>query len=79
MTRNARKNHRDILEDETGYSKKEWGAHFRVCLAFPNAYRTGMSNLGFQTVYEIVNRHPAFLCERAFLPSPDDRQGRPGG
>jgi radical SAM superfamily enzyme YgiQ (UPF0313 family) len=80
MTRNAGKAHRDILEDETGYSRKEWGAHFRVCLVFPNAYRTGMSNLGFQTVYEIVNRLPAFLCERAFLPSPDERgQARAGG
>jgi len=79
MTRNARKTHRDILEDETGYSQKEWGAHFKVCLVFPNAYRTGMSNLGFQAVYEIINRHPAFLCERAFLPSPEDReQARPG-
>ncbi|HOG17198.1 MAG TPA: radical SAM protein [Syntrophales bacterium] len=70
----------DILESEAGYLQKGWDAHLKVCLAFPNAYRTGMSNLGFQTVYEIVNHHPAFLCERAFLPPAEgDEPARPGG
>ena len=31
-----------------------------------------MSNLGFQTVYSLINRHPACLCERVFLPDFDD-------
>lgn len=31
-----------------------------------------MSNLGFQTLYAIFNNHPSFLCERVFLPDPDD-------
>jgi hypothetical protein len=32
----------------------------------------GMSNLGFQTVYALINRHPACLCEWVFFPDPSD-------
>jgi radical SAM superfamily enzyme YgiQ (UPF0313 family) len=31
-----------------------------------------MANLGFQTVYKIFNEQPSFLCERVFLPLPED-------
>ncbi|MCE5211932.1 MAG: radical SAM protein [Deltaproteobacteria bacterium] len=57
-----------ILENETGYVKKIWGTYNTVCLAYPNHYRIGMANLGFQTIYNIFNAHPSFLCERIFLP-----------
>jgi radical SAM family uncharacterized protein len=40
----------------------------RVALAFPNTYHVGMSNLGFQSVYRILNLAPGITCERAFLP-----------
>ena len=36
-------------------------------LIYPNTYFVGMSNLGFQTIYKILNRDENFLCERAFL------------
>jgi len=39
----------------------------RVVLVFPNSYRIGMSNLGFLTVYRMLNERPDTLCERAFL------------
>jgi len=58
-----------VLESETGYVKKVWGTCNTVCLAYPNHYRTGMANLGFQTVYKIFNKHSSFLCERVFLPA----------
>jgi|YelNatPaOPRAMG01_1025707.scaffolds.fasta_scaffold28329_2 radical SAM superfamily enzyme YgiQ (UPF0313 family) len=58
-----------VLEKETGYVKKNWGVGHTVCLAYPNIYRVGMANLGFQTVYKIFNDHPSFLCERLFLPA----------
>jgi radical SAM superfamily enzyme YgiQ (UPF0313 family) len=57
-----------VLESETGYVKKVWGTCNTVCLAYPNYYRTGMANLGFQTVYKIFNEQTSFLCERVFLP-----------
>ncbi len=62
----------DLLAREDGYVRKIWGEAMTICLAYPNAYRTGMSNLGFQTVYSLINRHPACLCERIFLPDSED-------
>ncbi len=59
--------YKSLLEQERGYVKKVWGTYNTVCLAFPNYYRTGMANLGFQTVYKIINEQPSFLCERVFL------------
>ena len=40
----------------------------RVALAFPNTYWVGMSNLGFQTVYRLLNAQDDIACERVFLP-----------
>ncbi|PKN38839.1 MAG: radical SAM protein [Deltaproteobacteria bacterium HGW-Deltaproteobacteria-2] len=65
-----KKIHAAVLEKETGYVKKVWGTYNTVCLAYPNYYRTGMANLGFQTVYKIFNEQSSFLCERVFLPAP---------
>ncbi len=61
-----------LLDRERGVVKKVWGTGHTVCLAYPNVYRIGMANLGFQTVYRIFNDHPSFLCERAFLPASGD-------
>ena len=66
------KKYRDLIAHEKGCQKTIWGDQLAVCLAYPNTYRTGMSNLGFQTIYALLNQHNAFLCERAFLPDPGD-------
>jgi radical SAM superfamily enzyme YgiQ (UPF0313 family) len=58
----------DTLEKETGYVVKPHGARLRVALAFPNTYWVGMSNLGFQTVYQLFNACENVVCERVFLP-----------
>ena len=42
------------------------GRH-RVALGFPNSYEIGMSNLGFQWVYRLLNREDALSCERFFF------------
>jgi radical SAM superfamily enzyme YgiQ (UPF0313 family) len=44
----------------------------RVCLVYPNHYDVAMGNLGFQVVYDIFDRHPGMMCERAFLPDDDE-------
>src|SRR5207244_11767851 len=49
---------------------------------YPNLYFVGMSNLGFQSVYQMLNARDDVLCERAFLPDDVDREelegsGRP--
>ncbi len=43
-----------------------------IALAFPNRYYTAMSNLGFQAVYWLFNQQPGTLCQRVFLPDPED-------
>ena len=58
MTWKQKKRALDLLAGEEGWSRKIWGESLTVCLAYPNLYRTGMSNLGFQTVYALINRHP---------------------
>src|SRR4029453_8545030 len=35
-----------------------------LALVYPDLYDVGMSNLGVQILYEIVNRDDRFLCER---------------
>jgi radical SAM superfamily enzyme YgiQ (UPF0313 family) len=56
------------LSKEIGYTKKPHGDRLRVALAFPNTYWVGMSNLGFQTIYRLLNAEDDIVCERFFLP-----------
>ncbi len=72
MVRRRKEQYRELLSVEKGVRKKLWGDRIPVCLVYPNVYRTGMANLGFQTVYDCLNRHPSFLCERVFLPDPGE-------
>ena len=40
----------------------------KFCLAFPDVYEVGMSHLGIQILYHILNGKEAVACERAFAP-----------
>lgn len=40
----------------------------KMCFCFPDIYEIGMSNLGLQILYDIVNKHPDFVAERSFAP-----------
>lgn len=64
---------RKVLDREQGYVTKDWGGRLPVALAYPNTYHLGMSNLGFQTVYQLFNAQPQVVCERLFW-SGDTRQ-----
>jgi len=61
-----------LLKKEKGTVYKDPGGKLQICLAYPNTYHVGMSNLGFQGVYSLLNSMPDVLCERVFLPDPDD-------
>jgi len=51
---------------------KSWDAtDVHVCLAFPDVYDLGMSNFALAILYDILNRQPGVLAERAYLPAPD--------
>ena len=65
---------RKLLAEESGRVPTKRGGRLRICLLYPNTYRTAMSNLGFQTVYARLNAEPDILCERAFLPDPAELQ-----
>ena len=40
-------------------------------LAFPDAYEVGMSHLGLQILYTILNNQRAIAAERVYAPWPD--------
>ncbi len=55
-----------LLSLERGGRVKR-GAALKVALGFPNDYPVGISNLGFQTVYRLLNQMDQVSCERFFL------------
>jgi radical SAM superfamily enzyme YgiQ (UPF0313 family) len=67
-----KKKARTLVEGEQGIVGKEWGGRVSVALVYPNTYAVGMSNLGFQTIYEHFNALPHVVCERVFFPDPED-------
>jgi radical SAM superfamily enzyme YgiQ (UPF0313 family) len=63
---------KQLLSQEQGAVVREWGARFPVALVYPQIYPVAMGNLGFQAIYHLLNAHPGFICERAFLPAPEE-------
>ncbi len=63
---------RKRLAAETGCRANPWGGRLSVALVFPNTYAQAMSNLGFLTVYQLLNSRDDCLAERFFLPDPAD-------
>jgi len=61
-----------LLKKERGAVFKDPGGRISVCLAYPNTYHVGMSNLGFQGIYALLNRRDDVVCERVFLPDDSD-------
>jgi len=43
-------------------------AELRFALCFPDAYEIGMSHLGMQILYGLLNAQEGIVCERAFSP-----------
>jgi len=74
--------YRARLAREKGFVKKDWGGRLSVALTYPNYYRLGMSNLGFQIVYHLLNERTDVVAERVFLPEGQEmslhlRAGKP--
>ena len=65
------------LANERGAVHKDWGGRLPVALVYPNTYAVGMSSLGFQIVYRLLNDDAEVVCERAFYEAAG-RQARPG-
>ena len=80
MSLNARQLARQRLQSERGTIIKPAGqARIRFALAYPNTYYVGMSNLGLQTMYRVINHRPDTVCERVFLPDCEQLAGKAAG
>ncbi len=82
MSLKLQERHERLRRDEVWLEEVPRRGSFRVALVWPNLYYVGMSNLGFQAVYRLLNATPDVVCERAFLPDDEDaaellRTGRP--
>ncbi len=62
---------RTRLSRESGRIDKT--APRRVALAYPSPYAVGMSSLGYQQIYRILQDMPGVACERVFLPDGADQ------
>ncbi|MDX1775358.1 MAG: radical SAM protein [Desulfobulbales bacterium] len=59
---------REYLLLEKGSIKKKWKNRLPIALIYPHRYTIGMSNLGYQVVYQLLNQNDAIVAERFFLP-----------
>ena len=74
-----KKRHNPAREDgfnkktvEQGAIRKHAKGLIKAALVYPNTYSAGMSSLGFQTVYRLINQMDTVVCERVFLPDPEE-------
>lgn len=56
------------LAEEQGAMVFPPGSKQSFALVYPNTYHVGMSNLGFQIIYQQINSRGDTACERLFLP-----------
>jgi radical SAM superfamily enzyme YgiQ (UPF0313 family) len=59
------------LSREEGTIIKDWGGRLPVALIYPNSYYLGMSNLGIQAIYNLLNGYHKVVCERVFWEKSD--------
>ena len=52
---------RELLSLEKGSIRKKWKNKIPVALIYPNYYSLGMSNLGFQLIYGLLNQNDAIV------------------
>ncbi len=62
----------NLLSKEKGTVFKDPGGKINIALVYPNRYSVGMSSLGFQGIYGLLNGYSDIVCERVFLPDPED-------
>jgi radical SAM superfamily enzyme YgiQ (UPF0313 family) len=69
----VRKRALERLAREKVLYERRPGGDISVCVVYPNIYRLGMANLGFQSVFHIFETDALVAAERAFLPDADER------
>ncbi len=61
------------MKKEKGGIRKKKKGRLSFALVYPNLYHVGMSSLGFQLVYSILNRRDEVVAERFFLPEEGEK------
>ena len=74
MSHAIRNRHRTLLQAETHLQSHGRVGQLSFCLVSPSRYQTGMSSLGFQTVYALLAESTDIRCERAFLPDREEME-----
>lgn len=65
------------IGDEWNAVMEKPNADLRFAFSYPDVYEVGMSYLGLQILYGLLNQQPWIWCERVFAPWPDlERQMR---
>ncbi|MEW6234509.1 MAG: TIGR03960 family B12-binding radical SAM protein [Candidatus Omnitrophota bacterium] len=66
------------IQKPVRYIGGEWNAvrfkpeaRLRIAISYPDVYEVGMSFLGLQILYGLLNEQPYIHCERVFAPWPD--------
>ncbi len=60
------------INSETNSVKKDLSrVDLKIALAFPDTYEIGISHIGLQILYQILNMRADIACERAYAPWPD--------
>jgi radical SAM family uncharacterized protein/radical SAM-linked protein len=59
------------INAELNTYKPDMNADFSLCLAFPDIYEVGASNLGLEILYHLVNEKKLARCERVYAPDTD--------
>lgn len=59
---------RYIGGEVNGQEKNPKDVDVRFCMCFPDVYEIGMSHLGIQILYDILNRRNDTYCERVYSP-----------
>ena len=59
-------------EQDNNSSSKTWqNTRVHSALIYPDLYELGMANFGTKILYQIINRHEDFLCDRVYAPMKD--------
>lgn len=60
------------IGNELGSAHKHWDdTQVKFAMCYPDVYEIGMSYLGLQILYHLLNSHQDTLCERVFAPWAD--------
>jgi len=60
------------IGNEINVIKKDWSKDLlKFALIFPDLYEIGMSHIGFEILYHILNKAPFIVAERVYAPATD--------